>query len=105
MMMESPAVAGFPGSIILLLRSTTLPWLPSVVKMPGAAGAIMTGCGTEMLAPRETITCCVVFAEMLTGPPTEDQVTFARWFGFASLFVGLVLIVAIYWSFLLRFFY
>jgi len=44
-------------------------------------------------------------ADMLAGPPTEDQVTFARWFGFASLFVGLVLIVAIYWSFLLRFFY
>jgi cytochrome b subunit of formate dehydrogenase len=44
-------------------------------------------------------------ADMLTGPPTEDQVTFARWFGFASLFIGLVLIVAIYWSFLLRFFY
>jgi uncharacterized membrane protein YhdT len=44
-------------------------------------------------------------ADALTGPPTEEQVTFARWFGFASLFVGLVLIVAIYWSFLLRFFY
>jgi cytochrome b subunit of formate dehydrogenase len=44
-------------------------------------------------------------ADALTGPPTEGQVTFARWFGFASLFVGLVLIVAIYWSFLLRFFY
>jgi len=44
-------------------------------------------------------------SDLLTAPPTEGQVTFARWFGFSSLFVGLVLIVAIYWTFLTRLFH
>jgi len=40
--------------------------------------------------------------EALTGAPTEGQITFARWFGFTSLFVGLVLIVGIYYTFITR---
>jgi cytochrome b subunit of formate dehydrogenase len=37
--------------------------------------------------------------EVLTGPPTEGQMRFARVFGFATFGIGLVLIVAIYVTF------
>ncbi len=40
----------------------------------------------------------------LTDPPTAAQLRFARWFGFTSLAFGVVLIIAIYWSFVSRFF-
>ena len=34
--------------------------------------------------------------EFLTSPPTEGQLTFTRWFGFTTLTIGVMLIVAIY---------
>ncbi|HUP62220.1 MAG TPA: cytochrome c3 family protein [Thermoanaerobaculia bacterium] len=34
--------------------------------------------------------------EFLTSPPTEGQIAFSRWFGFTTLSIGVLLIVAIY---------
>ncbi|HEY5609979.1 MAG TPA: cytochrome C, partial [Thermoanaerobaculia bacterium] len=41
---------------------------------------------------------------LLTGPPTRGQILFARWFGFSALAIGVVLVIAIYSSFVMRFF-
>jgi len=42
--------------------------------------------------------------EILTSPPTQQQLRFAKWFGFTSLTIGVILIIAIYASFIARFF-
>jgi len=42
--------------------------------------------------------------EIMTHAPTEQQLTFAKWFGFISLTIGVILIVAIYASYIARFF-
>jgi cytochrome b subunit of formate dehydrogenase/nitrate/TMAO reductase-like tetraheme cytochrome c subunit len=41
--------------------------------------------------------------EILVGPPTEEQLTFTRWFGFIALAIGVVLIIAIYATLLSQF--
>jgi cytochrome b subunit of formate dehydrogenase/nitrate/TMAO reductase-like tetraheme cytochrome c subunit len=41
--------------------------------------------------------------EMLTTPPTEQQLAFTRWFGYTALAIGVVLIVAIYGTLLAQF--
>ncbi|MGZ8854047.1 MAG: cytochrome b/b6 domain-containing protein, partial [Thermoanaerobaculia bacterium] len=41
---------------------------------------------------------------ILTEAPTPQQIRFAQWFGFITLGIGVILIVAIYASFLARFF-
>jgi len=41
--------------------------------------------------------------EYLTTPPTEQQVAFARWFGFTALTIGVLLIIAIYATLLSKF--
>jgi len=43
-------------------------------------------------------------AEVLADPPTEGEMTFARWFGFTSYGIGIILIISIYWTFIARFF-
>ena len=43
--------------------------------------------------------------EYVADPPTPEQVRFARIFGFAALSIGVVLIVAIYYSFFSRIFF
>jgi cytochrome b subunit of formate dehydrogenase len=42
--------------------------------------------------------------QIVTVAPTPRQLRFARWFGFTTLAVGVILIVAIYFSFVSRFF-
>jgi len=42
--------------------------------------------------------------EVLADPPTEGEMTFARWFGFTSYGIGIILIISIYWTFIARFF-
>ena len=43
------------------------------------------------------------FEDVLTTPPTEGEMTFARWFGFTSYGIGIILIVAIYITVISRF--
>ncbi len=43
-------------------------------------------------------------SEVLADPPTEGEMTFARWFGFTSYGIGIILIISIYWTFIARFF-
>lgn len=42
-------------------------------------------------------------SEILTGPPTRGQILFSRWFGFTTYGIGVLLIIAIYASFISRF--
>jgi cytochrome b subunit of formate dehydrogenase len=41
---------------------------------------------------------------ILTDAPTPEQIRFSQWFGFTTLGIGVILIVAIYASFIARFF-
>src|SRR5271166_6956393 len=55
----SPAWAGLVA-LTRLGPSKAMPCLPSTVKTPGAAAAIVIGAGTDKPAPCEAMTCCVV---------------------------------------------